>query len=104
MHHKTMLIKGYFKGSRLAKMSDGSYCIIRELGLVPGGKGMKYYENLLRLSAKGVTSKIVELIGHFAKRINDNDIREMSNEQVTAAFESDRTGVGGVARHGASSR
>jgi len=30
-------------------MSDGSYCIIRDLGLVKGGKGLRCHRTLLRL-------------------------------------------------------
>ncbi len=40
----------YFRGSKLARMSDGSYCIIRDLGLVKGGKGMRHHEVLVTLS------------------------------------------------------
>jgi len=45
-----MSLKSYFAGSRLARMSDGTYCVIRDLGLVKGGKGLKHHENLLTLS------------------------------------------------------
>lgn len=103
MHPTEMRIKDYFKNSRLAKMNDGSYCVIRELGFVPGGKGMKYHDNLLRLNARGVRSKFVELIGRFAKRLDDDGVREIPNKRVTATFESDHTGIARVARRGASS-
>ena len=43
-----------FKGSKLARMSDGSYCIIRDLGLVKGGKGMRHHEVLVTLSLGGI--------------------------------------------------
>jgi len=43
-------------------MSDGSYCIIRDLGLVKGGKGLKCHRTLLRLTPKGIASKLVEVI------------------------------------------
>jgi hypothetical protein len=59
----------YFQGSRLARMSDGTYCIVRDLGLVKGGKGLKHHQNLLTLSAKGVASKLVELLRHAAQRL-----------------------------------
>jgi hypothetical protein len=81
MHPAAMLSKSYFKNSRFAKMSDGSYCIVRDLGLVPGGKGMKHFETLLRLSAKGVASKLVELVRHLAKGFDDNGIREIAHER-----------------------
>ena len=46
----------YFRGGRLARMSDGSYCIIRDLGLVKGGKGLRHFECILRF---GIFSKLV---------------------------------------------
>ena len=49
----------YFKGAQLAQMSDGSYRIIRPLGLVKGGKGLRHHEVVLNLSWKGAV--------HFAK-------------------------------------
>jgi hypothetical protein len=52
----------YFKGSKLARMSSGTYCIIRPLGLVKGGKGLKHHENLLTLSLKGIASKLARLL------------------------------------------
>ena len=54
----------YFQGSRLARMSDGTYCIVRDLGLVKGGKGLKHHENLLTLTAKGLASKLVQVLRH----------------------------------------
>jgi len=52
MHAPVMGIRTYFRGSRLAQMSDGTYCIIRDLGLVKGGKGLMHHETLLTLSVK----------------------------------------------------
>jgi hypothetical protein len=57
-----MGIRSYFAGGRLARMSDGSYCIIRDLGLVKGGKGLKCHRTLLRLTPKGVVSKLIEVV------------------------------------------
>jgi hypothetical protein len=33
-----------FKDCHLARMSDGHYCVIRDLGPVKGGKGLKHHE------------------------------------------------------------
>ena len=35
---------GWFEGCRLARMSSGRYCLVRDLGLVKGGKGMRHHE------------------------------------------------------------
>jgi hypothetical protein len=34
----------HFKNCHLARMSDGHYCIIRDLGPVKGAKGLKHHE------------------------------------------------------------
>ena len=34
-------------------MSSGDYCVIRDLGLVKGGKGLRHHEVVLHLSWKG---------------------------------------------------
>jgi hypothetical protein len=38
-------------------MSNGTYCIIRDLGLVKGGKGLRHHECLLRIP--GLLSSLV---------------------------------------------
>jgi hypothetical protein len=35
-------------------MSDGHYCIIRDLGLVKGGKGLKHHDVVLDMSLRVV--------------------------------------------------
>jgi hypothetical protein len=47
-------VKTHFEGSRLVRMSSGTYCLVRDLGLVKGGKGLRHHETLLTLSPKGV--------------------------------------------------
>jgi hypothetical protein len=42
-----------FKNMRLARMSSGHYCVIRDLGLVKGGKGLRHHEVVLDLSPRG---------------------------------------------------
>jgi hypothetical protein len=42
-----------FKDCRLARMSSGHYCLIRDLGLVKGGKGLRHHEVTLELSWRG---------------------------------------------------
>ena len=43
---------GLFKGCRLARMSSGRYCVVRDLGLVKGGKGMRHHEVLVTFSLR----------------------------------------------------
>ena len=50
MHHRNMF--GLFKGCRLARMSSGRYCLVRDLGLVKGGKGMRHHEVVIAFSLR----------------------------------------------------
>jgi hypothetical protein len=43
-----------FAQTRWARMSSGQYCLIRDLGLVKGGKGLRHHEVVLTLSCSGV--------------------------------------------------
>jgi hypothetical protein len=41
-------------------MSDGTYCVIRDLGLVKGGKGMRHHEVLMTFSIKALSKRILQ--------------------------------------------
>jgi hypothetical protein len=43
-----------FRKCRLARMSSGRYRVIRDLGLVKGGKGLRHHEVVLDLSWRGL--------------------------------------------------
>jgi hypothetical protein len=43
-----------FRESRLARMSDGHYCIVKDLGPVKGGKGMRHHEVIVDLTPRGI--------------------------------------------------
>jgi hypothetical protein len=49
---------GLFKGCRLARMSSGRYCVVRDLGLVKGGKGMRHHEVVLPLSLRELVKRL----------------------------------------------
>lgn len=53
-------VRNYFRGSHLARMSDGTYCVIRDLGLVKGGKGMRHHEVLITFSIKALSKRILQ--------------------------------------------
>jgi hypothetical protein len=59
MHPWQMLsrVKTYFEGSRLVRMSSGTYCLVRDLGPVKGGKGLRHHETLMTFSLKGLWSR-----------------------------------------------
>jgi hypothetical protein len=62
-----------FKGCRLARMSSGRYCVIKDLGPVKGGKGMKHHEVFLTLTPKGLMAFCIGvargLSAHFARSV-----------------------------------
>jgi hypothetical protein len=60
MHAARMFarVRSHFKDAHLARMSDGTFCVIRDLGLVKGGKGMRHHEVLLTLSLKALSRLI----------------------------------------------
>ena len=41
-----------FRDCRLARMSDGHYCFVRDLGPVKGGKGMRHHEVVVAFSVR----------------------------------------------------
>ncbi len=51
MHARSM---SRFAHCRLARMSDGRLRVIRDLGPVKGGKGLKHHEVMLELSVRGL--------------------------------------------------
>ena len=55
-------VRNHFQGVKFARMSSGTYCIIRDLGLVKGGKGMRHHEVLVTFSLK-VVWRAIRLIG-----------------------------------------
>ena len=52
------LVRSYFKEAKLARMSDGTLCLVRDLGPVKGGKGMKHHETLVTFSVRGLLSTL----------------------------------------------
>jgi hypothetical protein len=72
-------VRHYFEGSRLARMSDGTYCIIRDLGLV---KGMRHHEVLvtfsLRIFLKRIGRRVFPALRSLAPRIGSSDSRQIT--------------------------
>jgi len=50
-----------FRNCRLARMSDGHYCLVRDLGLVKGGKGMKHHEVIVDFNRRGIIKFLAPL-------------------------------------------
>lgn len=73
-----------FRNTRLARMSSGHYCVIRDLGLVKGGKGLRHHEVVLDLTLRGAL--------RFAKSVfaarpgwSPESAQESGHEPVLAA-------------------
>ena len=47
-------------GVRLARMSSGTWCLVRALGLVKGGKGMRHFEPIVAFSLRGLRKGLRE--------------------------------------------
>ena len=59
---------GQFGNCRLARMSDGHYCFLRDLGPVKGGKGLKHHEVIVHLTLRG----LVEFFRRLKVKIPDD--------------------------------
>ena len=55
MHAQGML---RWKDCRFARMSSGRYCLIRDLGLVKGGKGLRHHEVLIAFRVGAVLQRL----------------------------------------------
>ena len=55
-----------WKNCRLARMSSGHYCLIRDLGLVKGGKGLRHHEVLIAFSVRAALQRVRR--GEFSLR------------------------------------
>ena len=67
MHAARMLsrVRNHFRGAKFARMSSGTYCVIRDLGLVKGGKGMRHHEVLVTFSFRAAWGAIGRFGGHL---------------------------------------
>src|SRR6185503_14690825 len=59
-------VRNHFQGAKFARMSSGTYCIIRDLGLVKGGKGMRHHEVLITFSPRAFRRWIVTAVRELA--------------------------------------
>ena len=68
VHVASMLsrVRNHFQGAKFARMSSGTYCIIRDLGLVKGGKGMRHHEVLITFSPRAFRRWIVTAVRELA--------------------------------------
>ena len=58
------------KGVRLARMSSGTWCLVRDLGPVKGGKGMRHFEPIVTFSVRAFLRAVRKLP---VREIDKND-------------------------------
>jgi hypothetical protein len=82
-------VRQYFEGSHLARMSDGTYCVIRDLGLVKGGKGMRHHEVLVtfsvRIFLKRIRRRGLPSLQFFTQSAASLDSRSSEPRQIAGA-------------------
>ena len=56
MHPRQMVsrLRARFQDCRLVRMSSGDWCLVRDLGLVKGGKGLKHHEVVMAIGLRRV--------------------------------------------------
>ena len=64
---------------RFARMSSGHCCLIRDLGLVKGGKGLRHHDVVLELSWRG-------LLRFAASRLRGDERQRESTLQPDASL------------------
>jgi hypothetical protein len=76
-------------GVRLARMSSGTWCLVRDLGPVKGGKGMKHFQPIVTFSLKGLRHFIRNRDTSFVKTCSAlifalpiRSLRTKSNQSV----------------------
>ena len=65
-------------------MSSGTYCVIRDLGLVKGGKGMRHHEVLVTFSLKAAWRWVGYVRGDAVRTKKSSAWLERMPEPVSA--------------------
>ena len=58
------LVRKMFADVRLARMSDGHLALVRQLGLVKGGRGLKLHEKIVSFSLAASSRHRNEMADH----------------------------------------
>ncbi len=51
-HPMLSLLKARLRDCRLVRMSSGDWCLVRDLGLVKGGKGLKHHDVVMAIGLR----------------------------------------------------
>jgi hypothetical protein len=66
-------------------MSDGHYCMVRDLGLVKGGKGMKHHEVVVDFNCRGILALIKK---SFARLTGRRSVSHVPSDETAQRGES----------------
>lgn len=79
-----------FRDCRLARMSDGHYCVVRDLGPVKGGKGMRHHEVIVDFTVRGVVAflKALLLRARSSKLPDLHDVSQESEDRSDSLSDS----------------
>src|SRR5437588_10943048 len=61
-------VRSHFQGAKFARMSSGTYCLVRDLGLVKGGKGMRHHEVVMAFSLREALRWLRQLLAGLLPR------------------------------------
>jgi hypothetical protein len=75
MHAPQMFVK-LPKGVRVARMSSGTWCLVRDLGLVKGGKGMRHFEPVVTFSFRALIRYLRTLL---ARQVADEETEKLQD-------------------------
>jgi hypothetical protein len=64
-------------------MSDGHYCVVRDLGPVKGGKGMKHHEVIVDFNRRGMAKLFRRGLAHMMASLR-SDARLEERPQLEA--------------------
>jgi hypothetical protein len=62
-------MRNHFQDVKFARMSSGTCCMIRDLGLVKGGKGMRHHEVLFTFSGRAFLRSVGLAFGCLATAV-----------------------------------
>jgi hypothetical protein len=71
--------KSYLRNCRLARMSNGEVCLIRDQGLVKGGRGLKHHEVLIAFSIRWLAARSRLSLKTAGTRVRDFLVRSKPN-------------------------
>lgn len=66
------------EGVRLARMSSGAWCLVRDLGLVKGGKGMRHFEPVATFTFRAFFRYLRNLV---VRQVADEEAEKLQDQR-----------------------